>query len=812
MVRAQRRLKRDSSDDRAPISGLGDPALAQNAPRAGTVPPGERVPLVFSKLRAPIVGETVVARQRLIARLRAGRDRKLTLVCAPAGYGKTTLLAQWAAADRGGTRFVWLFVDEADSDPIRLWTHLIHGLHRSRPQVGSESLGAMSAGPRTLTTLVIPLLLQELETVAPTVLVVEDWHRINNRLCDETLSLFIERAPPALQVVVSCRSEPALPVARLRAHGELAEVREAQLRLSRAEAAALFHAADIALSPDDLGRLWRRTEGWVTALRLVSLLLTGLEDRPAFVAEFFAESRHVLDYLAHDVLDALPDDMREFLIRSSVLDYLSGPLCDAVLELTQSTAMLARIERANLFIVSLNGRGNTFRYHHIFATMLRRELDRSDPNLAAGLHHRASRWFEEHGEIEAAIDHAIAARSVPRSSDLVAAHARSFWSIGRVTTVSRWLDALSWPEAVADPQLALIRAAVSAQTGQPAEDVEYWLETASRDSTARPLTIGVASMESGVSLLRAIYLTRGVQVAATEAQRAVELELAGSSWRRQALLGLGQALYLLGNPDQARDPLDQARHLTGIRENAAAAANVLAYLALIAVEAGDLTAAERLARDSLSLLDGQHLAGTHIATNSHLALGRTLTAGTDLRTGIAYLQQATELSAPAAPGYWHSHALLRLADAQHRTGDIEGAKAALESARLELDALPDTGMLGTLFNDIEQALLTRPRREGFRGERLSQSELRVLRLLAAGRSVNEVARELYLSPHTVKAHRRTIYRKLGTASRTEAVAQAERQGLLPQPDSERSTQNAPIGRAVAGSYKRPRSNTTTGSG
>jgi ATP/maltotriose-dependent transcriptional regulator MalT len=733
-----------------------------------------QVALVRSKLRPPVVRDALVPRVQLLSRLREGRGRRLTLVCAPAGYGKTTLLAQWRAADHESTPFVWLFADEADSDPIRLWSHVVHGLRSVHPQVGETSLDTLTGGARALGTRVIPSLIEELESVPATVLVLEDWHRIDNPLCDQMLWSFVERAPPSVQVVLSCRADPRLPVARLRAHDELAEVREAQLRLSTEEATELFRAAEIVLASDEIDRLTRRTEGWVTALHLTSLLLGERRDRTAFVAEFTAESRHVLDYLASDVLDAAPADLRSFLIRTSVLEYLTPSLCDAVLESADSAAMLARVVRANLFVAALDERGDVLRYHQLFASMLRRELERSEADQVAGLHARASAWFEANYEVESAIEHAIAAHDVARASELVATYARSFWSAGRAASVDRWLEALSWPEAAADAQLALIRAAVYAQTGGRPEEVERWLGSAAADAESGPVANGLHSIQSGISILRSIYLTRGIEAAAAEAHRAVELEPPESSWRRQTLLGLGQALYLLGRAGEARVPLEEARHLDGASENAAAAANVLAYLALVELDTGDDPAtAERLSRDALSMLEEQRLSATFVATNPHIALGRALAAGTDLHGAIEQLERAAELSSPAGPGYWHAHALLCVARARHHTIDVEGACDALESARIELAALPDTGVLGSVLAETESQLQAPQRREGFLGEPLSESEIRVLLLLADDRSLSEVARELFLSTNTVKTHRRTIYRKLGASTREEAIARAK---------------------------------------
>ena len=456
-----------------------------------------------------------------------------------------------------------------------------------------------------------------------------------------------------------------------------------------------------------------------------------------------------------------------------MLEELSAPLCDHVLEISNSAALLSDTERSNLFLVTLDESRGLYRFHQLFADMLRRELVAGEPDEPARLHTRASEWFEREGHPDAAVEHAIAAGNVRRASDLVTTHAREYWSSGRIATLVRWLEALSWPEALADPQLAFVRTAVAALVGAPAEELERWLEVVSGAAHDGPPANGLHSLESGVALARALYLTKGIAAATEAARQAIEFEQPPSTWRRQALTALGQALYLVGRAEDAREPLEEARRLPDTDGQAPSAANVLAYLALIELDAGRLGAAERLAREGLLLLERHHVENASAAANSHLALGSMLAAGTDLHGALGHLERAVELSAPLSPAYWHAHALLRLADARHRLGDASAALEALESARSELDVLPDTGMLGDLLSETEDHLSGRHRREGFLGDELSEGELRVLRLLADGRSLREVAGELYLSLNTVKSHRRTIYRKLGASTREEALERAQ---------------------------------------
>jgi LuxR family maltose regulon positive regulatory protein len=735
------------------------------------------VPLLRSKLTPARARKGIAPRRRLLDRLREGRGSRLTLLCAPAGYGKTTLLAQWFEADRERTPFAWVSADEGDSDPVRLWSHLIVGLQGVHPRAGTESLEALRGGPAAIESVALPLLLEELADAPASVLVIDDWHRVRSTVCDESVRLLVEQAPSEVQIVLSSRSDPNLPVGRWRAHGELSEVRAADLRLSHVDAASFLHSWNVDLAPEDIARLTERTEGWAAGLSLASILLQHEPDPHAFVLDFAGDSRHLLEYVSNDVLTSVGEEMRWFLLRVSVLDEVSGAACDAVLETHGSAAMLAEIERANLFLIPVDRHGERYRFHQLFRDVLRRGLTVTDPEAAARLHSRASAWYEAQGEVEAAVGHAIAGRDLARAAELVMLQWHSLVNDGRLTTLARWLEELSWPEAVAEPQLALARASLAAQTALHADEIERWLAVASASPDPGPLANGIASVESCVALLRALYLTRGAGPAVAAAQRALELEPPESGWRRQALLGLGQALYLQGRSDEARAPLLEALRLPHAHDHAPASAAVLAYLALVDLDAGDLASARRRARASRELLEAHGLGGSYVATTTHVALARIHAARADASSELEELELAVRLSAPARPSHWHAHALLRLASTRHEVGDSAGARAALQSARADLETLPDPGMLGALFESVAAELSSRPRHEGFYGEPLSEAELRVLTLLSGGRSVSEVARELYLAPTTVKTHRRTIYRKLGVTNRQEAIARAAELGV-----------------------------------
>jgi LuxR family transcriptional regulator, maltose regulon positive regulatory protein len=753
---------------------MASPSVVEASPTSAAVLPT----VIPTKLRAPRIRSELVERPELVARLREGRRRALTLVCAPAGYGKSTLLAQWVDSDRERTPFVWLALDPSDSDPTRLWAHLVTGLREVHAPVGEASLDALMGGPGAIADTLVPLLVRELADAPELVVVLDDWHLVRSPLCDATMAAFVEHAPDSVQVVVSSRADPGLPVARLRAHGELAELREAALRISAHEVLDLFRRADVELTNDEVERLNDRAEGWLAGICLALLVAKERPDPARFVEEFSGDTRHVLDFLADDVLAATPPEIRSFLLQTSMLDRLSADLCDAVLEISSSASLLDEIASANLFLVAVDEVGNEYRYHHLFGAMLERELRAADPAAPHRLHARASAWFEAHGDVDSAIEHAIASGDLERTSALVTLHAHPYLANGRHATVARWLDALSWPDAVADPQLAVVRANVNGMSGRPREEVERWLELAESSPDIGPLPSGIDSLRSAVGILRSAFLTRGIAAAIDEARSTLARQDGSSAWRGQTLTMLGQALYLAGRPDEARAPLEEARAIPGAAARAPSSAQALAYLALIAVDHGDRPGAELTARDALDLLVEQHLGTGIVAANAHLALGSALADGTDLHSAATHLRRAAELTAPATPNYWHVHALVRLASVLHRLGDAASAVASLVAARAELGLLPDEGMLGDLYETALATVSGRARRESFLGERLSDAELRIARALASGASLSGVARELYLSPNTVKTHRRRIYRKLGVTTRAELLEWAATLGRV----------------------------------
>ena len=379
----------------------------------GVADGAERAVLLATKLHVPAIGGQLVHRGTLLDALSAARRRKLTLLSAPAGWGKTTLLAQWASGAGEDQRFGWLTLDPSDNDPVWFWMYVVAALQKVSPGVGTRAVELLAMGADPV-QVVLPTLLNDLDTIAsPMVLILDDYHLVANPAVHEQVAFVIGRMPVNLHLVLATRSDPMLPLARLRASADLVEMRSDDLRFEVIEADHLLndvHGLDLAQA--DIQLLHRRTEGWAAGLYLAALSLAGRPDAAAFIRTFAGDNRHIADYLMCEVLDGQPPQMRSFLLRTSVLGRLSGALCDAVLQTSGSAAVLETIERDNLFVVPLDMSRRWYRFHQLFGELLRAELHRSEPDLVADLHRRAAAWFEAEGLIDEAVRHLVAAGDI----------------------------------------------------------------------------------------------------------------------------------------------------------------------------------------------------------------------------------------------------------------------------------------------------------------------------------------------------------------------------------------------------------------
>src|SRR6266568_2259498 len=489
-------------------------------------------PILATKLYIPRFRPHVVIRPRLIERLNEGLHRKLTLIAAPAGFGKTTLVSAWVAGcDR---QVAWLSLDEGDSDPTLFLTYLVAALRTIAPTIGVGVLGALQSPQPPPTETILTALLNEITTIPDNfVFVLDDYHVIEAKAIDHTLTFLVEHLPPQMHLVIVTREDPQLPLARLRARGQLTELRATDLRFTPSEAAGFLNQGmGLNLSTQDIARLSTRTEGWIAGLQLAAISMQGHQDATSFITSFTGSHHFVLDYLLEEVLGQQPESLQTFLLRTSILDRMSGSLCDAVL-LTPSgsgQATLEYIEHANLFLVPLDNERRWYRYHHLFADLLRQRLHQSfasspgdEGRDVAELHRRASQWYEDHGLSIEAFHHAAAAHDVERAERLIEGEGMPLQFRGAGAPVLKWLESL--PTAVLDarPSLWVTYASALMMTGQHTaveeklQAAETALQGAEPDDRPQDLVGRIASMRATVAVIQ-----HDVETIITQSRRALE--------------------------------------------------------------------------------------------------------------------------------------------------------------------------------------------------------------------------------------------------------------------------------------------------
>ena len=651
-------------------------------------------PLVETKLFVPRVRRSLVARPRLSDRLRRGAESALTLICAPAGFGKTTLLSAWLGSPEASARSVaWVSLEESDSRPAAFWTYVIAALQRVVPGVGAGALPLLQAAQPPIEAL-LATVVNELSAVPNDVdLVLDDYHLIESAGVHAGVAFLLEHLPPQVHLVISTRADPPLPLARLRARGELVELRAADLRFTPAEAAAyLTEVAGLDLSAGDIAALEGRTEGWIAALQLAALSMQGRSDVAGFIAGFAGDDRYIVDYLVEEVLSRQPEHVRTFLLRTSILDRLSGPLCDAVTGESGGKARLETLDRANLFMVRLDDNRRWYRYHHLFAEVLYTRLLDEQPGVVADLHRRASRWYDRNAEPAPAVRHALAAGDVEHAAGLIELAIPALRRDRQEATIRAWLDAVPDEVIRARPVLAAGLAGALLAGGEP-ESVETWLAAAERwlaapaDAGAdRPVVHdqeGLARLPGAIALYRAgLALARGdVPTTLRQAQLAADragddhLTLAAASGLR------GLALWAGGDLEAAHgaylacvEGLRLAGHVSDIL-------GCSITLADIRITQGRLGEAADTFERALRSASGEAGAVTRGTADMYVGLARIACERNDLEAAARHLRSSRELGEhtglPQNPYRWRV-AMAQLREAQ---GDPDAAIGLLDEAQ-----------------------------------------------------------------------------------------------------------------------------------
>jgi LuxR family transcriptional regulator, maltose regulon positive regulatory protein len=535
-----------------------------------TSPPGVPAPgrdlLVATKFHVPRAG--FVPRPRLLARLSQGIGSGLTVVCTPAGFGKTTMLGDWARRSRMPA--AWLSLDAADNDPARFWRYVAAALDRVRPGTDAPVTALLRGRQQPPLEAVATAVINELSVPGEggVALVLDDYHLVEAPPVHDSVAFLLDRLPPGLRLVLSSRVDPPLPLARLRGRGQLAELRAADLRFTLAETAAfLREVTGLDLPAASVGALQERTEGWAVGVQLAALSLRGHADPAGFIATFAGSHRYVLDYLTEEVLAGQPRQVLRFLLETSVLDRLCGPLCDAVTGRTGSQEMLEELDRANLFVVPLDEERQWWRYHHLFADLLRARLQQKRPDKLPELHRAAAAWHEEHGLADDAIWHATAAGETGWAARLVERHVETLLRRSQGATLDRWLSALPAESIRARPRLCLAQAVAAVVGGRP-EAAEPLLASAERafaasgddphePSVGRALSV-LANVPASIAFLRAdLARMRGDAARAVACDQQALTHLGEDDWilRSMVAWNLAAARWLRGELGEAERAL-----------------------------------------------------------------------------------------------------------------------------------------------------------------------------------------------------------------------------------------------------------------
>jgi LuxR family transcriptional regulator, maltose regulon positive regulatory protein len=745
----------------------------------GTVTARRSQVVLRAKLHEPRLRPEWVLRKHVLRGVEMAPPAGVVLITAPAGYGKSTVLAQWKSRDR--RPFAWVSLDSSDNDVVRFWTYVVEAFQQVVPTLGGSDLIGRIHRPSVVRDSVVPRILNQLaESPEDVVLVLDDYHLISNPACHELVMLMIENLPPTVQVAISSRVEPPLGFARLRVDRKLLDLRVDDLRFDLSETIQLLRRILGRIVPRRHAQmLLDRTEGWPAAIYLAAVSLKSGEDIPTLLKRFTGESRVIADFLSDEVLRRLPIEQRQFLVRTSILERMTAPLAQEVSGLGRSTGFLRELERSNLFVVPLDDRREWFRYHQLFRQMLLGELQRSEPTLIANLHRRASAWFDDHGYVGRAVHHAIQGRDVASARDLIWVNLLAYVNAGRIETVESWLSALGRATIASDPVLCLTAGWIAGLTGRM-DRVDEWLEAAERRNLEGPLADGTSSLQSGIALLRAFYGRIGVSEALGLARDFVATDSARSGeWRAMAFFVVGFLLHVQGSLTEAQHWLEKARKESRFGQPLLEAC-ALSDLSMVASDEGDGPRARALVEEAEATSERSSLFDLPQSSFVQTARGRVLADEGDLQGAASALERALYLrDSKFQMNPWPTmQTLIALAPIRFSLGDHERARALVQRATAILDFQPDAGVFGSQVKRLERSLGQPSQRPALFGETLTDRELAVMRLLPTTLTHREIGRSLFISLNTVKSHIRSIYMKLTVSSRDEAVIKAQELGLL----------------------------------
>jgi LuxR family maltose regulon positive regulatory protein len=655
-------------------------------------------PILATKLYIPRLRPNVVSRPRLLELLNVGLHRKLTLIAAPAGFGKTTLVSEWVEGIERPT--AWLSLDKGDNDPTRFLTYLVAALQTIAANIGERVLGALQSPQPPPPEAMLTALLNEITTLPDHfVLVLDDYHVLDAKPVDQALNYLVEHLPPQMHLIIATREDPQLPLARLRARSHLTELRAADLRFTASEASEfLSRVMGLSLSAADIAALEDRTEGWIAGLQLAALSLQGHQDVPGFIRAFAGDHRYILDYLVEEVLQRQPEPVRSFLLQTAILDRLHGSLCDAVTGQEEGNARLEALERGNFFVVPLDDKRHWYRYHHLFAEVLSAQLLAEQPDQVAPLHRRASAWYEQHGSVADAIRHALAAADFERAADLVELAWPGMRRSRQEATLLGWLKALPDELLRCRPVLGVAYAHVLLASGEREgveerlRGAERWLDTTAEmrgrpDAPAAAMVVvdeeEFRRLPGTIAIARAgLALARGdVPGTVTYARRALDLAPEDDHLTRGGAAGfLGLAAWTSGDLEAAHRSYADGMASLQKAGNISDAINGAIALAAIRMAQGRLREAMRTYERGLQLATEQGEPVLRGTADMYVGRSELHRESDDLHAATQHLLRSKELGEhtgfPQNRYRWRV-AMARIREAQ---GDLDGALDLLDEA------------------------------------------------------------------------------------------------------------------------------------
>ncbi|MEJ2710756.1 MAG: LuxR C-terminal-related transcriptional regulator [Anaerolineales bacterium] len=656
-------------------------------------------PLLKTKLYTPPVRPEFIRRPRLVARLNQGLARPLILVSAPAGSGKTVLLSDWVR--QAGLPAAWLSLDPGDQDLNRFMDYLCGALQSIHPETGDTALAMLQSPQKQPLEVALTTLINDVAAIPEAfILILDDYHVIQAKSIHEAVSYLLQHAPPQMHLVIATRADPPLPVTRLRGYGQLVELRQADLRFNHQEADELLRRViGFSLPDEQVEELLDHTEGWAAGLQMAAASLQGQEDTAALIRAFTASNRYILDYLVEEVLLRQSQPVQNFLLQTSVLQRMSGALCDALTGQKDGQATLESLERSNTFIVPLDNQRQWYRYHHLFKDLLRRRLQQSQPHAVNELQRRASAWHEERGQIAEAIEYALSAADYERAVGLVEQIAEKTLMRSEVGTLLRWMEALPEDCLRSRPSLRTYQAWAILINGGSLARVQSLLQEAGAGPESR--------QGSGVAyVFRALIATYlGDTPASLENSRRALALLAGESlyWRSVVTNNLGMAYVLNGELEAAMQAFERSAEISLRAGNLMSAVGAITNLAGLQHLNGKLQRANELCHQALELAQDRHGRLLPVAARALLMLGELAREWNDLKTAEDYLEESITLFEK----YGEMGALmsyLHLARVKLAQGEVDVAGKMLKRAR-QIALKSEATQMDDLLVDVSQARL-----------------------------------------------------------------------------------------------------------